>query len=90
LVNRALEMFKWYQVDAKNLKCLLKWWEKHESLFSIVIFFTNRILGIVRFQIETKKIFSLFGIFQHYKSWFFKKFKLINLSFFIMDMYILT
>jgi hypothetical protein len=26
----------------------LKWWEKHESLFSIVIFLTNRILGIVK------------------------------------------
>ncbi len=48
LVNRELKMFKWYQVDTKNTKCLLKWWEKHESLFSIVIFLTNRILGIVK------------------------------------------
>jgi hypothetical protein len=31
---------------------------------------------------------SLIG--HYYKSWFFKRFKLINLSFWLMDMYILT
>jgi hypothetical protein len=67
LVNKELKIIKWYQANAKNTKCLLKWWGKHEPLFSVVIFFTNRILGIVRFQIETKHIFSLVGIFQYYK-----------------------
>jgi hypothetical protein len=26
-------------VDAKEIKCLLEWWKKHESMFPIVGFF---------------------------------------------------
>jgi hypothetical protein len=29
LVNRKLLIFKHYQVDVKNIKCPLQWWEKH-------------------------------------------------------------
>jgi hypothetical protein len=25
-----------YQVDVKNIKCPLQWWEKHESMFPTV------------------------------------------------------
>jgi hypothetical protein len=33
VVNKELLMFKRFQVDVKDIKCLLKWWAKHESLF---------------------------------------------------------
>jgi hypothetical protein len=63
LVNRELLIFKHYQVDVKNIKCPLEWWEKHKSMFSIVGFCVGQILGIVGSQIETKRIFSLIRIF---------------------------
>ncbi len=36
---------------------------KNENIFSIVGFCVKQILGIVGFQIETERIFSLVGIF---------------------------
>jgi hypothetical protein len=33
LVNKEALMFQRYQIDAKDIKCLLEWWGKHESLF---------------------------------------------------------
>jgi hypothetical protein len=62
LVNKELLIFKRYQVDVKNIKCPLQWWEKHESMFLTIGFCARQILGIIGFQIETKKIFSLTGI----------------------------
>ncbi len=38
LVNMALQMFWKYYIDAKDIKCPLEWWGKHESLFPINIF----------------------------------------------------
>jgi hypothetical protein len=29
LVNREFAIFKRYQVNVKNIKCPLQWWEKH-------------------------------------------------------------
>jgi hypothetical protein len=52
-------MFKKYQVDAKDIKWPLEWWEKHESLPPIIAFLAHQILGIVRFQIKINRIFSL-------------------------------
>jgi hypothetical protein len=46
---------------------LLQWWEKCESMFSIVEFFVFQILSIVSSQIETKMIFSLARIFINFK-----------------------
>ncbi len=62
LVNKELLIFKRYQVDVKDIKCPLQWWEKHEIIFLTINFCARQILGIVGFQIETKKIFSLVGI----------------------------
>jgi hypothetical protein len=62
LVNRKLLIFRCYQVDVKNIKCPLQWWEKHESMFPIVDFCARQILGIIGFQIEIEKIFSLVRI----------------------------
>jgi hypothetical protein len=38
VVNKELQMFKRFQVNVEDIKCLLKWWEKHESMFPIVAF----------------------------------------------------
>ncbi len=46
-------------MDAKDIKCLLEWWKKHETMFSIIGFLVKHILKIVNFQIETKNFFSL-------------------------------
>ncbi len=32
VVNKELQMFKKFQVNVKDIKCLLKWWEKHVSI----------------------------------------------------------
>jgi hypothetical protein len=54
-------------VHAKDIKCLLEWWEKHKSLFSIVAFLEHHIFGIVGFYLKTEKIFSLPRIFTNLK-----------------------
>ncbi len=55
LVNWKLLIFWKYHVNAKNIKCLLEWWRKHETMFSIVNFLTKQILKIVSSQSETEK-----------------------------------
>ncbi len=50
-------------MDLKEIKCPPQWWQKHESMFPTVGFLAQQILGIVGSQIETKRIFSLVGIF---------------------------
>jgi hypothetical protein len=47
VMNKELLMFRRFQVDLKDIKCLLEWWAKHKSLFQIVAFFVRQILGIV-------------------------------------------
>jgi hypothetical protein len=42
LVNRELLIFRLYQVNVKDMKCPLQWWEKHESMFPIVGFVLNK------------------------------------------------
>ncbi len=60
LINIKLMIFKHYQVDVRKIKCPFQWREKNENMFPIVGFFVRQILGIVGFQIEKEKIFSLF------------------------------
>jgi hypothetical protein len=43
LVNKELLIFKRYQVDVKEIKCPLQWWQKHESMFPIVRFLIRQI-----------------------------------------------
>jgi hypothetical protein len=38
LVNRKLLIYRRFQVDFKEIKCLLQWWQKNESMFPIVGF----------------------------------------------------
>jgi hypothetical protein len=56
LVTKELLIFKCYQVDLKEIKCSLQWWEKQEA---IIGFLTYQILGIVESQIEAKKDFEV-------------------------------
>ncbi len=56
-INKELLVFKCYEVDVKNIKRPLQWWEKHENMFPIVGFCARQILRVVEFQIETKIIF---------------------------------
>ncbi len=58
LVNRELLIFRCYQLDVKNVKCL-QGWEKHESVFLTIHFCAKQILGIVGSQIEIEIIFLL-------------------------------
>jgi hypothetical protein len=61
-VNRKLLIFRRFQVDPKEIKCFLQWWQKHESMFPIVGFLAQQILRIVGLQIEIEKIFFLADI----------------------------
>jgi len=54
-------------VDAKDIKGPLKWWRKHNTMFSTIGFLISQILEIIDFQIETKRIFSLVKIFINLK-----------------------
>jgi hypothetical protein len=51
LVNKKLLIFRRFQVDLKEIKCPLRWWQKHEFMFPIVSFLARQILGIVGPQI---------------------------------------
>jgi hypothetical protein len=43
LVNMELLIFKQYQVDVKEIKCHLQWWQKHESMFPTMGFLIRQI-----------------------------------------------
>jgi hypothetical protein len=47
LVKKELLIFKKYQLDVKDIKCLFQWWQKHETMFLIVGFLVQHILGII-------------------------------------------
>ncbi len=47
----------------KKIKCPLQWWQKHESMFPIVDFLAQQILGFVGSQIKIEKTFVLISIF---------------------------
>ncbi len=38
LVNKELLIFRHYQLDVIDTKSPLQWWEKHESMFSTIVF----------------------------------------------------
>jgi len=47
LINKELLIFMHYQVNVKDIKCPLQWWEKHDNMFLIVGFCARQILRIV-------------------------------------------
>jgi hypothetical protein len=62
-MNQELLSFWWWQVDIKDIKGSLWWWNKHENMFPIVALLAWQILGITSFQIECEQIFLLTSIF---------------------------
>jgi len=56
LVNKELLIFKQCQMDVKNIKCFLQWWEEPGTMFPIVGFIVYQILWIVQSKIKTKRI----------------------------------
>jgi hypothetical protein len=50
-------MFKRFQADVKDFKCLLEWSAKHKSLFPTLAFLAHQIRRIVGFQIEIEFFF---------------------------------
>ncbi len=62
LVKKKLLIFKRYQLDVKDIKCCLQWWQKHEAMFPTCGFLTQQILSVIGSQIETERIFSFIGI----------------------------
>jgi hypothetical protein len=38
LLNNEVFIFMHYQMDVKDIKCSLQWWEKHESMFPTMSF----------------------------------------------------
>jgi hypothetical protein len=59
LVTKELLIFRHYQMDPKNIKCLFQWWGKYEAMFPTIGFLACQILDIVGSQIETERIFFL-------------------------------
>jgi hypothetical protein len=62
LVNRKLLIFYIYYVNAKDIKCPLEWWRKHETMFPTIDFVSKQMLGNVSSQIETNKKNSLLDL----------------------------
>ncbi len=58
LMKKELLVLRKHQLDVKDIKCLLQWWQKYEAMFPIVGFLARQILGVVEFQIEIKRNFS--------------------------------
>jgi hypothetical protein len=67
LVNKELQMFWKYQVDAKDIKCPLEWWGKHESLFSIEVFLALKSLKLWNPKLKLKSSFAWLGYWQIWK-----------------------
>ncbi len=63
LMSIELLIFKRYQVDVEDIKCLFQWWDNMKQCFRFVGFLAWQVLSIVKSQIETKRIFLLVGIF---------------------------
>ncbi len=46
LVNWEFLIYHNYQDDAKDIKCLLEWGRKHESMFLIIDFYLDKHWGM--------------------------------------------
>jgi len=46
LVRWRVDLFKRY-LDRKDVKCILDWWIKHESMFPTIAYLAHQILDIV-------------------------------------------
>ncbi len=58
-VSKEVLIFRKFQMDTKDIKCPLQWWEKHESMFATIGFLACQIFIIIDSQIKTKMDFFL-------------------------------
>jgi hypothetical protein len=58
LVTKEMLRFRCYQVDSKEIKCLLEWRAKHETMFITVDFLAQEILRIVGLRLKGFFFFS--------------------------------
>ncbi len=56
-VTKELLIFRHYQMDPKDIKCLFQWWGKYEAMFPTIGFLARQILNIIRSQIEIEFFF---------------------------------
>ncbi len=62
VVKEQLTHFRIKKVNEEECKDPLAWWRTHEVHFSYVGFIARQIMGIVGFQIEAKRVFSIASI----------------------------
>jgi len=64
LINTKFYIFKWYQMNMKDIKCHFHWWEKHPSMFSTIGLFNYQILKIIiHHKLRWKDFFYLVRVF---------------------------
>jgi hypothetical protein len=47
IIKRELLIFRHYQLDVKDIKCPLWWWEKYKAMFLTIGFLICQIFGFV-------------------------------------------
>jgi hypothetical protein len=62
LVTRELFLLKRLSIPFTTCENLFIWWHNHKGQFLDVTFLAKQILGILRSQIEIKKVFNLVGV----------------------------
>jgi len=57
LVTKELLICRHYLMDPKDIKCLLQWWGKYETMFPTIGFLAYQILNIVGHKLKLKDFF---------------------------------
>jgi hypothetical protein len=57
LVKRELLVFKRYELDVKDIKCPLQWWQKHETMFATIRFLADKFWVLLDFKLKHKEFF---------------------------------
>ncbi len=81
IVLKELVGFWQFPIDVKSCKCALSWWCKKKHKFLNIVLLAQHIFGIPINQIETKHIFSIVGISQHFVNVVYKQIFLDKLIF---------
>jgi hypothetical protein len=61
LVDKKLHIYHWYPIDGNNCECAFTWWHMEEHMFPTIVILVRQIMGILTFQNEIERIFSIFG-----------------------------
>jgi hypothetical protein len=63
-VNKEILIFRKFEMDTKDIKCPLQWWEKHESMFPTIGFLACQILILL--LIHKLKLKGFCSLWQEY------------------------